>query len=147
MSPFPQPAPKGNQYAKGCKSNGRPTSYKDAYPEKTNQYIESILEANKQAEKPRVPTVAGLAVHLGHSKRSLYEWAEKHTDFLHALAKLKGVQEDLLVIHGLDNQFNSTIAKLLLSANHGYAEKKDVNMDVSARVEEQGQKLKEALDS
>ena len=68
------------------------------------------------------PTVCGLACYLGISKKSVYNIATRSDQFLHALDAIQAKQETLLIKNGLSGDFNSTIAKLMLS-NHGHSDK------------------------
>jgi len=69
-----------------------------------------------------IPSVAGLAVVLGLSRPTLYDWGKNDEDFSYTLEQLKTFQECTLLNNGLNNKFNSTITKLVLT-NHGYSEK------------------------
>ena len=50
-------------------------------------------------------------------------------DFLHALEKIENLQGKILQNKGLLGEFNPTITKLMLSANHGMREKSDITSD------------------
>jgi hypothetical protein len=43
------------------------------------------------------------------------------------LKKIKDIQRERLLYNGLSGDYNSTIAKLVLSANHGMSEKSEVD--------------------
>ena len=60
------------------------------------------------------------------SKRILYNWEQLHPQFLHALDKIRTEQQKRLLDKGLSGDYNSTIAKLILSSNHGMREKSDI---------------------
>jgi len=68
-----------------------------------------------------IPSVAGLAVALEVSKKTLYNWSEvpENIKFLHALEKLSTNQENKLLNGGLSGRFNPAITKLIMY-NHGY---------------------------
>lgn len=84
-----------------------------------------------------VPTVAGLALAMGISKDTVYEWAAaknedgslKNKEFSDAVSDLKSKQEKELIANGLQSVFNPAITRLMLSSNHGYKEKQDVTSD------------------
>lgn len=67
-----------------------------------------------------IPTVVGLSVFLSVTKSTLYEWIkdEKNPEFSNALEMVSNNQELKLINGGLNNAFNSTITKLMLSNNH-----------------------------
>ena len=97
---------------------GRPTKLTPEVKELTATYLQECIEKNK------VPTAARLAVNLGISKSSLYEWGKNDKDFSDTLDKLQSIQEATLVDGSLENRLNPTISKLML-ANHGYREKSE----------------------
>ena len=55
--------------------------------------------------------------------------------FSKSLRKLKRKQETMLLRWGLSNTYNPTIAKLVLSSNHGYAETQKVEASGSLKIE------------
>lgn len=84
-----------------------------------------------------VPTVTGLAAHLGCGRRTLYGWAEQprtadgkllpyeseaKESLAEALDVLMSVQGRQLITKGLNGDTGSVITKLLLG-HHGYAER------------------------
>ena len=66
-----------------------------------------------------VPSIAGLASHIGKSRQSLYNYAAKSEEFLDTLEGIKNLQAVKLINGGLRGELNASIAKLML-ANHGY---------------------------
>jgi len=101
---------------------GRPTKYSQAIKAKADDYVAG---GHLGADDP-VPSVAGLACHLGITKNTLYNWADENPDFLHTLERCKERQEKLALMGGLTNEFNASIVKLLL-ANHGYSDKQSID--------------------
>ena len=97
---------------------GRPTKYSDDMQEKAYQYVRN--------HDSRVPTTAGLAIHLGVRRSTLYEWAKNVQEFSDTLEELQDRQEVLLVDGGLSGEFNSGITRVMM-ANHGYREKTEVD--------------------
>ena len=79
--------------------------------------------------KVKLPSIEGFSLHLGVATKTLYNWGDEHPEFLHALEKIKKEQQLRLMDKGLSGEYNSTIAKLILSANHGMREKSDITTD------------------
>jgi len=106
----------------------RPTEYKKEYIDKVDEYLEahqdSALDSHKI--KVRLPTIEGFAGFIDVSKKSLYNWGDENPAFLHALEKILREQHSRLINSGLSGDYNSTIAKLILSSNHGMREKADL---------------------
>lgn len=97
--------------------------------ELNEQVIEQALEYVKGGYKTQgnvVPTVAGLAVYLCKSRAMMYEWAKQNNEFSDILETLASIQEMLLVDGGLIGDFNSTIAKMMMT-KHGYSDKVETN--------------------
>ena len=99
----------------------------------------------------KLPTIKEFAIFIDVPYRTLYDWKkegeeylknqnaeyedfkrlelEQKADFSQALNKIFVEQEQRLLNKGLSGDYNSTIAKLILSSNHGYAEKQDVKTE------------------
>jgi len=130
-----------------CKC-GRPNEFKEEYIEKVDEYLKANQDekinvvkqkSNGQGKgyeiydtklKVSLPTVEGFALYLNVSKRSLYTWSEENPKFLHALDKIRTEQKKRLLDNGLSGDYNSTIAKLVLSSNHGMSEKREITGEV-----------------
>lgn len=122
------------------KKTGRPTKYNDQVVPKTLKYIEQCedhfydyvrSESDKGSTQEQkvwanIPTVEGLALEIGVHVDTLYEWAKHHPRFSEALRALVSKQKKMLIRGGLSGYYNPTIAKLVLSANHGMTERTDV---------------------
>ena len=105
---------------------GRPTDYRPEFVDKASEYIrscEDVIDRKNDIAKVQLPTIEGFALHLDVNKTTLYEWANKYPEFSNALEKIKEEQRTRLLNQGLAGNYNSTIAKLVLSANHGMSEK------------------------
>ena len=125
--------------------NGRPSEYRVEFVEKAEEYLqhcqdsierelESVnshtgRERFERVVKVNLPTVEGFARFIGVTKQTLHNWAKENQDFFDALEKVKVEQHDRLINNGLAGTYNPTIAKLMLSSNHGYKEKQDVTSD------------------
>jgi hypothetical protein len=107
---------------------GRPSEFKEEYIAKADEYLELSRDTENENGKLKVklPTIEGFSLFLDVNKTSLYEWEKINPDFSNALDKIRKEQHDRLINNGLSNDYNSTIAKLVLSSNHGYKEKSDV---------------------
>ncbi|MGH1427435.1 MAG: terminase small subunit [Arenicella sp.] len=114
---------------------GQPTKYNKDMQALADEYIDKIVEVIAEDGKPVkvfafqedgsvIPSVEGLAEYLSVARRTLYNWAEIHTEFLHTLERIEEKQKRITLNKGLIGTFNSTIAKLVL-ANHGMHDKVD----------------------
>ena len=98
----------------------RPTDYTDELMAKARTYIDETEDA--------VPIVVGLCLHIGISKATAYRWAEEgKQEFKDILDEVKERQEVGLVNGGLNNDFNSAIAKMMLT-KHGYSDKQELDI-------------------
>jgi hypothetical protein len=98
---------------------GRPTKLTPEVIEKAKQYIDGGYTIEEL-----VPTVAGFSVFLGISKQTAYEWSKINQDFSDFLDEVMRRQEMGLLKGGLAGDYNSTIAKLMLT-KHGYSDKQE----------------------
>lgn len=91
----------------------------------------------EKKQQVNLPTIEGFALFIGVSRRSVFEWAAltddqgvlRYPDFAHSLEKINTEQQKRLLNKGLSGEYNSTIAKLVLSANHNMREKADLTSD------------------
>lgn len=108
-------------------SAGRPTEYKPEYCEQVEVYLmeceDTLTERGKLQVK--LPTTDGFARFLGVARSSLYLWEKAHPEFSDALDKVRNEQQERLLNMGLSGDYNPTIAKLVLSSNHGMKERSD----------------------
>ena len=103
------------------KGEGRPTDYSEETLTKTQDYLDHFEEYGDA-----IPSIAGLAVFLGISRETVYDWSrqEKKKKFSYILRNILSKQENVLINKGLKNEFNSNITKLALG-KHGYTDKSD----------------------
>lgn len=117
------------------KETGRPSLYNEEVEKKAQEYVESfnVNMVDKELDATKfevIPSVAGLALHLGVARKTLYNWADNNERFLHTLERLNALQEVVLLSGGLQGRFNANIAKLAL-ANHNYSDKIQTDMTSS----------------
>jgi hypothetical protein len=119
---------------------GRPSEYDPSYIAKADEYLALCVDEEfdwtktdgdkttsyEHRVRVKLPTIEGFARFLNVSRKSLYNWAEEHEDFLHTLEKIEVEQKERLIKYGLSGDYNPTIAKLILSANHNMREKSDM---------------------
>lgn len=120
---------------------GRPTKFKEEYIEEVDVYLSECKDEYDEFHKTRgaqsdsyqrlirvkLPTIEGFALRLDVSDKTLYTWSKKSPEFLLALGKIKREQKERLFAGSLSGEYNPVIAKLILSANHGMAEKTETD--------------------
>lgn len=104
---------------------GRPTLYTPEIIEQINEYLRTAIPENMQ-----IPTVEGIALKLGISRDTLYEWAKVHPEFSDTIETLKMKQKEALIQTGIfgGKEVNATIIALLLKVNHDMVEKSAVDV-------------------
>ncbi len=116
---------------------GRPTKYREEYIGMAQHYLAEYTDAEFERGEDRnvtykirvkLPTIEGFARYLGVNKTTLYEWSKEHPAFSNALEEIKTEQLERLINNGLNGDYNSTIAKLMLSSNHGMREKSETDV-------------------
>lgn len=113
-------------------AGGRPSEYKETHADLVDDYLEErkdYYDTETKTYKVKIPTIEGFAQFIGVNKTTLYEWEKEHPQFSNALEKIRTEQQQRLLDNGLSGTYNSTIAKLVLSANHGMREKTDMTTD------------------
>lgn len=122
---------------------GRPTKYKKEYIAKIAEYLKTCVdeefdwtkstsdsskgssESWEHRIKVHLPSIEGFATYLNVDRNTIYNWADENKDFLRALEKIEVEQKKVVLAKGLSGDYNPTIAKLILSANHNMREKVD----------------------
>lgn len=118
---------------------GRPSKYDPKFIDSVDPYLESrkdqlvpVIREGKEnicydgKMTVLLPTLEGFALFIGVNKSTLYEWEQKHEEFSDALGRIRTEQKERLMNMGLSGHYNSTIAKLILSANHKMTERTDI---------------------
>lgn len=101
-------------------AGGRPTDYTPKLLEKAKDYLNNCPD--------ELPSVAGLSIVLGVARKTIYDWAsqEDKAEFCDIVEALMSRQEKKLFERGLKNEYNASIAKLMLS-KHGYSDKQEID--------------------
>lgn len=141
-------------------AGGRPTLYNEAILTKTQEYISSCNDGYEVIERPNVkdgrelgteahriekvklPTIEGLAVYLDINKDTIYTWRKEYEEFSDLIDKLLAKQANMLISKGLSGDYNTVIAKVLLT-KHGYNDR--VETDVTTKGESINMSTSEAI--
>lgn len=101
----------------------RPTKYTEELVANAEKYLSSYTTL--------IPTIEGLALHLGISRETVYAWKddEDKQQFSDIVDKILATQSAKLIEGGLSGEYNASITKLILSGKHGYVEKS--NQDIT----------------
>lgn len=121
------------------KVNGRPTKYTsdEEMEQEVIKYLEECVDEQYTLTKSssnsgetvenkirvNLPTLEGFALRLGITTSTLYKWKLEKPNFSESLERIIEEQRKRLLDKGLSGDYNPTIAKLILSSNHGMAEK------------------------
>lgn len=127
---------------------GRPSKYKEEFCDRVHDYLAENQDTRKNSVllTVQLPTIEGFADYLDVNKTTLYEWEKANPIFSNALDKIRHEQKKRLLNSGLSGAYNSTIAKLVLSANHGMAEKTEVKETSTVTVKNVDKKVADILD-
>jgi len=109
-------AEKGNQYAKGCTTNGRPPHFKtpQELAEKCSEYFEDCITNKKKA------TVTGLTLFVGFSSRASWDDYEKRNDFSYTVKRAK-----LAVQNSYES--SGTAFDIFALKNMGWSDKQEID--------------------
>lgn len=126
------PKPKSVDIVGKLTGPGRPSEYDPAFVAKVEEYIASCQD--DAHGNVNLPKREGLAKFFLVTRQTLDNWSKEHPDFFDALERLDAEQKERLIDRSLSSRYNPTIAKLLLSANHGMAEKTESKDTLKAEV-------------
>lgn len=124
------------------KKTGRPSDFKsDKFKKDLADYlalskdeVEVVRGRGGSAVhlKVKLPTIEGFTTYLGVAKGTIHNWRKVYPEVEEALEQIKTIQLERLINEGLAGYYNPTIAKLILSANHGMGE--EINTKVTGEV-------------
>lgn len=103
------------------------------YNEEVQKIADEYLEKYEE-EGAAMPSISGLAVKLGVTRQTLYNWSEQFETFGAYHDRLMATQENVLWDKGLRNEYNAALVKLALG-NHGHKEKIEESGDPNAPKE------------
>lgn len=125
----------------------RPTVFTEDILTKTQEYIDScedqienVIAAESDSFtkyqmriKVKLPTIEGLARYLKIHKDTVYTWRKEKPEFSDLIDDLLAKQAEALISNGLSGDYNSTIAKVLLT-KHGYTDKQEIDQTVKGEM-------------
>jgi len=132
----------------------RPTKYKKEFVKKVYEYLETCVDEDydylrsesvggrsyEKRIRVNLPSRAGLAIYLGVHEEAIQDWCKLYPDFSVSVKSIDVKQKEILARKSLSGDYNATIAKFLLSANHGLSENTNstvnTNMKLVAEVNE-----------
>jgi len=97
---------------------GRPTKLTDEVIELAREYLNGMDDSTDT----QLPTIEGLAIELSISRDTVYDWEKENKEFSYIVSELRAKQAQKLIQNALNNKYNASIAKLILSGKHGYVE-------------------------
>lgn len=107
---------------------GRPTDYSEQTLRDAWAYVQEFSNDVKTSSGliVNLPTIEGLSLYLEISRSTLYLWQKEHKEFSDIIEVLQQKQAQVLINNGLSGNYNSTIAKVLLT-KHGYTDKQEID--------------------
>lgn len=107
---------------------GAPTKFSPAIYNQVDEYLSLCGKENMS-----LPTIEGLASHLGVISETIREWAKKYPDFSATIKKIVEKQKQQLMDDGMygGKEVNAAMAIFLLKVNHGM---KDITNQTNVQV-------------
>jgi hypothetical protein len=94
--------------------------------------------------KVRLPSIEGLAFYLCIARVTVYDWEKRYPEFAALVNQIRNIQADRLINNGLSGDYNSTIAKVILT-KHGYVDKTETEHTISELSNEERKRLSKLL--
>lgn len=112
------------------KKMGQPTKYGEDTTTKVVEYIALCTERGTD-----LPTIDGLALHLGIDDTTINNWCKVYPEFKTVVDNLKRIQKQILINKGVFGGRNENIAMLifLLKVNHGMIEGNKLDVTSSGK--------------
>ena len=89
-------------------------------PENKKKALAYVLGGYSDIAGDEVPSIVGLALHLGVTRKTLYNWSEDpELGFAEIMEFCMDQQERALINKGLNKTFDSSMARQML-VRHGY---------------------------
>lgn len=116
---------------------GRPIEYNDTFTKKAEDYLLTcgdfydVIQVpkiengrhtgseDKKVLKIKLPSKEGLALYLGISRDTIYEWCQIYPEFSDIVEKIFAKQGETLINKGLTGEYNSKIVVPMLT-KHDY---------------------------
>jgi hypothetical protein len=123
---------------------GAPTKFKPEYVEELTKFfdvdpvkiVEDVYKTKQGTEikKERevsiqLPTVIGFCRKIGITKKTLFNWMEKHEDLLHAYTHAKDIQENIWLQCGLKGLYQPTFAIFAGKNMFGWKDKQEHSLE------------------
>ena len=102
-------------------------AFKIKYSPLKLQLAKDYAEGGYRDLEQVIPTGEGLALLLGVSRKTLFNWRDKYDDFALVMEHMNCKQALTCLNKGLKGEFNPVITKQVL-ARHGYHDKIDSDM-------------------
>ncbi|GAI03151.1 unnamed protein product [marine sediment metagenome] len=106
---------------------GRPTKYKPEYS--TEDFLDGYIKACLR--KKMLVSLCGLACYVNVCEDTLQEWGKVHPKFSVSMAKINQISKNMLLNKGLISEYSPNMARFVLSANHGMAERTETKHDIT----------------
>lgn len=137
---------------------GRPTKYKEEFcdlvkvylEENKDEYIDKVKTKDdkghtvyEERQIVNLPTLEGFSAYLDIWENTLHDWKKKYPEFSKSLALITNEQKKRLIQKSLSWDYNSTIAKLILSTNHWISETSKSEVKLEGKIDFQNMKPEE----
>ena len=115
---------------KSKRKGGQPTKYKPEYA--TDEFLDKYVQHCKDNEE--LVSLCGLSVYLKVCEDTIQNWRKSHPEFFVPLRRIMQISKQMLINKGLVGDYNSVMAKMMLSANHGMHETQKQENETVQRI-------------
>jgi len=104
---------------------------------KTEKYLAGDWKKKRKSEgcKDVIPSLTGLSLFLGVTRDTVMSWQRdpRKPEFTKLAREIKALQRNILLQQGLNGEFNSAIARLVLG-KHGYHPQQEIRQETSGTL-------------
>ena len=121
------PAPKGNQYAKGCETNGQPRKYTpDTLEDVFNDYITYCTDNN------RLANIEGFCIFAKMDSQTYYNYKDMK-DYFGSIKRIEEKLLDYTMQKGFEAR-NPAFTIFYMKNKFGWVDKTEIKQDINANI-------------
>ena len=118
-------------------AGGRPTKYKEEYCDEMIDFFKSFLIPKERIKTDGIkststelvaeyPTFMDFTEHINVSYKTLFNWQDKHKEFLHTYKKCQQIQHEIIKKFAISGAFNASFSIFAMKNIAGWRDKIEI---------------------